>query len=124
MSKADMTNEPTWVYHLCCEHGGLLYVGIARDLQQRLKQHCATKDWWDEVWHVYATQYPDRMTARIVERQHIWEGRPRYNTNDVRPDTHRSPYRYLHVRVYNGDDWDLITDRPAIGEDAYRGADA
>jgi len=77
---------PTWVYQLCCEHGGLLYVGIAVDLDRRLAQHRKTKAWWSEVAHVVAHQFPTRDDARLAELDAINLRQPIYNIEGVRPN--------------------------------------
>ena len=71
---------PTWVYQLFCDHGALIYVGVATDVRRRLKQHRATKAWWPEVFSVAAYLFPSREHALMVEAARIREGvSPRYN---------------------------------------------
>jgi predicted GIY-YIG superfamily endonuclease len=71
---------PTWVYYAYCKHGGLLYIGVARDVQARVKQHRAAKPWWDqEVDSMLAFVYPTRGQALAVEANAIRVYRPAYN---------------------------------------------
>lgn len=77
--------DPTWVYQLYCKHGGLLYVGIAYNLERRLKQHRGDKPWWPEVAKIDAYQFPTRMAAREAELAAITVRQPFYNVADVEP---------------------------------------
>lgn len=71
---------PTWVYYAYCSHGGLLYVGVARDVEARVKQHRSDKPWWNlEVDSMLAFIYPTRRQALEVESHAIHVSRPYYN---------------------------------------------
>lgn len=84
-----MADQPTWLYQAMCEHGALLYVGIAYDVPRRLSQHRATKAWWPDVDAVCAIQYDSRDHARRLESriiagvlpQHNIQGKPRRPLN-------------------------------------------
>ena len=62
-----------------CEHGELLYVGVAYDLQRRIAQHRATKSWWPEVDRVLGIRYATRAEALVLENRMIKQERPCYN---------------------------------------------
>lgn len=73
------SEQPTWVYQAMCEHGGLLYVGVAYDIQRRLAQHRHTKTWWPEVDILLATHYKTRRQALDIEGRMIRDRHPLYN---------------------------------------------
>lgn len=60
----------------------LLYVGVTHRLDERVKQHQASKSWWPEVDQSLTTteRYMDRGMAMAVEAQAILTESPRYNT--------------------------------------------
>ncbi len=59
-------NGPTWLYKL---YAGtyLAYVGITRDLGQRLEQHRRTKEWYECIDRVESVLYPTWQEARDHE---------------------------------------------------------
>ena len=93
------SDEPTWLYQARCAHGGLLYVGIAYDVQRRVSQHRSTKSWWPEVDTVFAQRFETRAEAARLESAIIAGERPRYNIAGVRP----------HVVDPTGCDWVLLS---------------
>lgn len=84
MSDVTELNGPTWLYQACCEHGGLMYVGIAVDLDRRIAQHRATKSWWPNVDHVVGISYESRRLALDIEGRIIRGVHPRHNIAGVR----------------------------------------
>lgn len=77
-------DEPCWVYYVYCEHGGLLYVGVAADVPRRVQQHRKDKKWWRrEVHSLIAYHYPTRRQAFEVEAHSIRTYRPHYNISGV-----------------------------------------
>lgn len=77
---ADKLAGPTWVYFACCSHGAFLYIGVAHDVNKRVRQHRKKKDWWAaEVSDMLAFQYPTRQQALEVEAHYIKHYRPPYN---------------------------------------------
>lgn len=76
----------TAVYRLFNADGDLLYVGIANDLQARLRQHAAAKPWWPEVARHTATWLEGRISALKAEAHAIRTEDPAYNIR-------RHPYR-------------------------------
>lgn len=83
---------PTWVYQAMCEHGGLLYVGVAHDVPRRIAQHRSTKSWWREVDIVCATRYESRTEALAVEARMIRGERPPHNIAGRPPVPSASSY--------------------------------
>jgi hypothetical protein len=76
---------PTWVYRCLCTHEALLYVGLAVDVDRRIAQHVATKDWWGEVSFVDAELYPTRFLAYKMESFYIVYDKPKYNVQGAVP---------------------------------------
>lgn len=80
MNTESPINGPTWVYYAYCEHDGLLYVGVAGNVERRIAAHRYDKPWWDrEVDYVLATLYPTRRQALDVEAHEIKTHRPTHN---------------------------------------------
>lgn len=69
---------PHMVYALYASDGEALYVGMSADLPRRLAAH-ARKEWWSLVDHLDASLYPDRDSARQVERRLIDDLQPLWN---------------------------------------------
>jgi len=59
--------DATWLYHLESRAAGLLYIGVAWDLDRRLRQHRKTKSWWPEVYIIASFLYPSRQSALAAE---------------------------------------------------------
>lgn len=76
--------DSTYVYYCFCAHGGLLYVGVAKDLQRRLGQHKA-KPWWPDVDFITAHVYWTRAQALQVEQHVIWHDHPMHNVAGHNP---------------------------------------
>lgn len=81
-----IASMPTWVYHAFCQHGSLLYVGVAFDLQRRLKQHRLYKAWWPEVDWIIADLFDNRAEALAQESRVIWHHHPEYNLIGRNPE--------------------------------------
>lgn len=92
-------DRATWVYQCFCEHGSLLYVGIARGVDRRLSQHSATKSWWSEVDQVLANLYQTRRQALRVEAHHITHDGPRYNIAGL-PLRPNEPYMFVRRKDF------------------------
>jgi excinuclease UvrABC nuclease subunit len=73
----DAETSVYWAYSADDE---LLYVGMARDVDERLSSHRREKPWWDDqVAYVRSLRYPNRAAAAAAERQAIGDGWPRMN---------------------------------------------
>lgn len=70
------------VYRFYNSSNQLLYVGVTHWLDERMRQHQASKDWWPEVDQSLTTteRYLDRGMAMMVEAKAILTEAPRYNT--------------------------------------------
>jgi hypothetical protein len=87
--------EPTWLYHLFTGGDGetsdrLLYIGIAAQLRRRMRQHAATKRWWQDVEQVVAIVGCCRRHVLIEESEHIAAAWPLYNVS--RPSIHLNTF--------------------------------
>ncbi len=81
----------TFLYRLFDAHGDLLYIGIAENWANRRANHVSCKPWWPEVADGRVERIPPRPEALEIERQAIWNERPRYNvthTGDKPPRAH------------------------------------
>lgn len=68
-----------YVYEVYDAADRLIYVGAARDVFQRMRQH-VTDSWWiSQAVKVRATVHPNLAAARAVERQRIKAKMPRWN---------------------------------------------
>lgn len=74
-----MQHDPTALYRLFDAAGRLLYVGISRNPEERLKQHASTAPWWKLVASHTATAFPDRPAAESAELEAIKTEGPLYN---------------------------------------------
>ena len=72
-------NEPHHLYRLFAADGTLLYVGVARDVPDRLRHHAREKEWWPEVVRWTSDRYLNRRFALAAEPGVIQRERPRYN---------------------------------------------
>jgi len=71
--------ESTVLYRLYAEDGELLYVGITRHPERRLRSHEASKSWWPEVAVREIRSYRTREDAARAEHAAIVRENPRYN---------------------------------------------
>ncbi len=69
----------TALYRLFDAEGVLLYIGIARNPDERMKYHIAFKRWWSEVARTDLEWFGDRAAALAAEAVAIREECPRYN---------------------------------------------
>lgn len=70
---------PTAVYRLFDSEGRLLYVGIARDPEERFKGHASTSPWWPRVACREIGWQPTRCKAEERETEAIRTEGPLYN---------------------------------------------
>lgn len=70
---------PTTVYLLYGESDVLLYVGISRNIGQRLRVHSESAPWWGEVVRAEYHHVPTRSMAQRTERAMIWRLKPKHN---------------------------------------------
>jgi hypothetical protein len=60
--------DATWMYELSARGADrALYIGVARHLKRRMRQHARSKPWWSEVYRVTALLYPSRQGALAAE---------------------------------------------------------
>lgn len=71
--------DPTTLYRLYDSGGVLLYAGIARDPDARLRSHALKKPWWPEVARTEKTLYRTRWAAARAEHEAIMFEHPRHN---------------------------------------------
>lgn len=69
----------TGLYRLYSAAGTLLYVGIADNIPNRLKQHSKDKAWWPEVTSTAFQQFDTRAEAEAAEKRAIQTERPVHN---------------------------------------------
>lgn len=79
MSKA-LRSRPTMLYRAYDAAGVLLYVGITKDVDQRLREHRMTTSWCrDEMARVEIEEYPNRDLAHWAEFHAITIEAPKHN---------------------------------------------
>jgi predicted GIY-YIG superfamily endonuclease len=69
----------TALYRLYSADGVLLYVGIADNVLNRLKQHSKDKPWWPHVATTTHQTFPARADAEAAEKRAIRTERPVHN---------------------------------------------
>lgn len=69
----------TFVYRAYSNAGSLLYVGIASDWRQRLKQHSKSSRWYPDVATVRVETYSIRSEAFAAESWAITYEAPEWN---------------------------------------------
>ena len=79
------------VYRVYDATGRLLYIGSAKDLEQRMKNHRSLSCWHPLAEHVTAESYPDMASARAAEAAAIRAEQPVFNL----AHTGRYPARWL-----------------------------
>ncbi|GGQ81138.1 GIY-YIG nuclease family protein [Streptomyces flaveolus] len=81
LSDLDRRESPeTAVYRIYDDAGGLLYVGITRDIAARFREHKGDKGWWRTRAHRYVVLwYPSRELAAAEEQEAIRADRPEFN---------------------------------------------
>lgn len=84
----------TALYRVYGDEGRLLYVGIAADWQERLKQHARTSPWFSCAADLVIQSFATRALAEAAERETIRTEWPLWNLKD-------SPYKcfaeWLHA---------------------------
>lgn len=67
------------LYRLWNQSHVLLYVGVTDNLERRLEQHAAEKDWYPEVASVSTEELPTMRLALESEARAIFWEQPRFN---------------------------------------------
>lgn len=70
---------PHMVYRVYDEDGGLLYVGMSRDIYNRFAVHDIQTLWWEQAHHATTEEFPDRYQAEAAERAAIEAEYPFHN---------------------------------------------
>lgn len=71
-----------YVYRLYASDGALLYVGMSKSPNARLKRHKRDKDWAADISSMNYKGYDSRDSARAAEIDAIRTEGPRYNVQD------------------------------------------
>lgn len=97
--RTDMGEKMFSVYRLFDARGALAYVGVTKDLGQRLAMHRLQSEWWPEIDPdlTAVTYHPTAREAGAEEWTLISEHQPRLNVNGT-----LSPYT-PYGRDYNPD---------------------
>lgn len=85
MTALPLDDEPTCLYRPYNARGRLLYVGIAVDVESRMKQHEVRSPWYGDVAAMHVELYPDRRSAAAAESEAIAAEWPLWNV-------HQSPW--------------------------------
>lgn len=67
------------VYRFFNRRGRLLYIGLAVNARNRLRQHELEKPWWPEVATITLEHHEDWHSAAFAEIDAIRSEKPRYN---------------------------------------------
>jgi hypothetical protein len=70
---------PTELYRHYDASGALLYVGISLSAIERLRQHRATAEWFDQIARIDVEVFPSRKEAVAAERHAVRTEKPKYN---------------------------------------------
>lgn len=87
----EIDGEPTAVYRLYDQDGGLLYVGVSCNPAARLNEHAAKKSWWRLVARKTAVLHGSRGEALAEEDRAIRTESPVHNVAG-RPLTREERY--------------------------------
>jgi excinuclease UvrABC nuclease subunit len=68
-----------YVYRCIDENGLLIYVGVTRNMGNRMVMHEAETEWWSEVDQIIVKPYKTEAEARSVEVTAIYQEAPLYN---------------------------------------------
>lgn len=74
-----MNPQVTYVYRLYNEAEELLYVGIAKDIKTRFRQHSGEKTWWEAVASSQIEECNTRAIALAKEATAILRESPKHN---------------------------------------------
>jgi hypothetical protein len=83
-TKRDDIAVATALYRHFSSDGDLLYVGVSCNPIQRLSQHIAKSDWWNEIATVTIEKFETRALARAAEVEAIRSERPMLNCHENR----------------------------------------
>jgi excinuclease UvrABC nuclease subunit len=67
------------LYRFYDAEGSLLYVGITKFFEPRLKQHYKNAEWFFETAYVRLEHYQTRQEVELAETRAIKTERPKYN---------------------------------------------
>lgn len=103
-------DSPTWVYHCFCSHNAEIYVGVARDVTRRLREHRARSPWFGDVDAVIAFLYPTRQHALAIEAHGIrWGNESTLRNRRGFTDRPAAPGHEQWIRMR---DYDNVNDGP------------
>lgn len=87
------------LYRLYDDSNELLYIGITKELQQRLKDHSCHKVWWSEVSLVKVEEHSCRTVLSRAERKAIQNENPKYNVQRFYDEIHDVPQGFSdHIK--------------------------
>lgn len=78
-------SSPHKLYRLYDAADALLYVGISRQIEKRLKTHARHSPWGGDVDRIEIEDYPDRPSAELAEALAIRRENPRHNRLVILP---------------------------------------
>jgi hypothetical protein len=90
-AEIDVEGEATALYRMYGADGGLLYVGVTRNIAHRFDQH-RDKPWWPLVARKTMAWYGSRADALVAEAHAIAVSDPLYNRRIPEPE-------YAYVKV-------------------------
>lgn len=76
---------PHDVYWLYDSEDRVLYIGLTRQIEERLIQHSKDKGWWEQISRVEVQAHPSRRAAFEAERDAIYAERPIFNKRRTPP---------------------------------------
>ncbi len=85
---AGLVSDPTTLYRLYDKDDVLLYAGITRHMEARMKAHSLTKSWWGDVARKEAVAYDTRIEAARAEHAAITYENPRHNVARLSREAH------------------------------------
>lgn len=95
-----------YLYYLFGSLGDLLYIGVSKHPDRRLKEHRARQPWGHDIVSMKTVCYSDSRAARIAEHEAIGREFPRYNKQDrvagalAAPEGEFKPDRVIDVLRY------------------------
>ena len=87
------------VYRAFSKDNELLYIGITKDLKNRIINHKSSKKWWIEVDRIDEESFDDRVSAMKAEARAIKSENPKYNKRILQDESKVGTFEFISIRI-------------------------
>lgn len=87
------------VYRAFSKDNELLYIGITKDLKNRIINHKSSKKWWIEVDRIDEESFDDRVSAMKAEARAIKSENPKYNKRILQDESKVGTAEFITFRM-------------------------